>query len=74
MASEISRIRRMKELNEETLKDTDKDAPLEDKFDFLLETLLSWEGRLDALEEEVRIALAHRHTVGQGIFSGRGER
>lgn len=74
---DASRIRNAKVYNG-LGNETDEPAPLEDKLDMLLEALIERDETIlelyDALDENQVAVWNHRHSVGKGLYSGRGEK
>lgn len=74
----IENVKQAKHYEDETEAETGEPANLEEKFEFLLDVLTEKETQLDDLEEKVedfvKRWLNHRHGIGQGVYSGKGER
>ena len=55
-----------------------KPIPLKDRFEFLLDVLSEKEQQVDELEAELKefkkTWMNHRHSVGEGLYSGKAER
>ncbi len=75
---EVASVRTAKHYDDEKEIETKEPASLEEKFDYLLDILTSKERQLDDLEDRVdeftKRWMNHRHSIGQGVYSGKGER
>lgn len=75
---DAKQIRDLKHYDEEKETHTDEPAPLKEKFDMLLDMIDSMDVELHntvvELEEFKKKWMNHRHSVGQGLYSGKAER
>ncbi len=75
---EIASVATLKHYDDEKETETKEPATLEEKFEYLLDVLTAKERQLNDLEERVeefmKRWLNHRHSIGQGVYSGKGER
>lgn len=75
---EIEDVKRAKHYDEKLETETKEPASWEEKLEFLLDVLTEKETQLNELEvkvdEFVHRWLDHRHSIGQGVYSGKGER
>ena len=74
----IDHVEKLKHYDDEKEAETEDPADLDEKFEYLLYVLGTKEKQLDDLQETVedfvKRWLNHRHSIGQGVYSGKGER
>lgn len=75
---EIASVKAMKHYDDEKEMETDEPPSLEERVEYLLDVLEAKEREFIWLKNEVETFtkrwLNHRHGVGQGVYSGKGER
>jgi hypothetical protein len=68
----ISDVRSAVDFDEEG-NETDKPLSLEERFEMLLDELEQQEKELNRLKVRFEASKNHRHTIGNGMYSGKSE-